>query len=391
MRKMKRTPSRRGFTLIETILAATLGSMVLLVTVGIFMFAASSERSFARRFDHASDMARLQVTLRRAMQTLVMKENATGVQNAAAAEETAPVDRPRIWLGPDDVAAGYIEGGRARPQGAASVQRLELVLSTPPLPNALLGPAAGWASPGSLDALDFSLADLEGENTGGVRGVFELRPDGQRERLMRSVGLDRPNWPIPGKNDEVTGWTLWWRPMTIEEIDHLEAGGAWLSDEVQTDAGQMRLAAAAPLLRGLTECRWLFFDDRTKLEAYQGLEMNDLPAYVELEVRTKSGLYANWMLEMGWTVGADPSAEEEEDASGAEGDANDEAGDGGAGGAAGQRESLTGGRGRTNPGGTRRGGRTNEPAPPRTPDRESSGGRYIHWEAGGGNRDGGGG
>ncbi len=388
--KMLRS-SRRGFTLIETILAATLGSMVLLATVGVFMFAATSERSFASRFDHASDMARLQVTLRRAMQTLVMKENSTTAQSTEGQDETAPVDRPRILLGPDDVAATYIQDGRSRPQGAASVQRLELVLSTPPLPNALLGPAAGWASPGSLDALDFSLADLEGENTGGVRGVFELRPDGQRERLMRSVGLDRPNWPIPTTNDEVTGWTLWWRPMTLEEIDHLEAGGAWLIDEVQTDLGQMRLAAAAPLLRGLTECRWLFFDDREKLEAYQGLEMNDLPAYVELEIRTKSGLYANWMLEMGWTVGADPNADEdEEDTSGADGDANDEGVQSGVGGGAGQRETLTGGRGRTQTGGRRAGGRTNEPAPPRTPDRETTGGRFIHWEVGGGRPDGGG-
>ncbi|MFI4897768.1 MAG: type II secretion system protein J [Phycisphaerales bacterium JB059] len=353
--------SARGFTLIETILAAALGSVVLLGTVSVFHFAARSEGVLAKRFEQTNEMARLQLTLRRAMQTLVMKANST-----VEVDEDAPVERARVILGVDEVVMGMIEGGRTQPRGAASVQRLEVVLSAPPLPNSLLGPAAGWASPGTTDALDFSLADLEGENTGGVRGVFELRPDGQRERLMRRAGLDRTTWEVPDPGDERAGWTLWWRPMTVEEIDHLNAGGAWLQDDIMTEAGQMRLAGAAPLVRGLTDCRWQVFNDREMHESYEGLEMRDLPAYVTLELRTASGLYANWMLEMGWTIGADPYAEEEEET---DGDVGGEAQAEGLIGGNGATGGVGGGRGGTARdvrgarGGSRRGARTNEPAP----------------------------
>ncbi len=382
-----RVQTRRGFTLMETILAATLGSMVLLATVGVFMFAARTERTLAARFTQTSDMANLQVTLRRAMQTLVMKENSNVAPGEEASEDAPAPDRPRIILGPDEIAAVMIEGGRTRPQGAASVQRLEVVLSAPPLPNALLGPAAGWASPGSLDALDFTLADLEGENTGGVRGVFELRPDGQRERLMRAAGLNRMGWPEAKDNDEAKGWTLWWRPMTIEEIDHLNAGGAWLGDEVQTEAGQMRLAAAAPLVRGLTECRWLFFDDRKRIEAYAGLEMNDLPAYVELELRTRTGLYANWMLELGWTVGADPFVEEEDEDTSAAGGGGADENDGARGAQAagrGRGGAAASGRSRAERSGSRRGGRAGERVPPRESENEARNPRFISRRIGDG-------
>ena len=99
--------SARGFTLIETILAATLGSMVLLGTVSVFLFAARSEGAFARRFEQTNEMARLQITLRRAMQTLVMKANST-----VEADEDEPTDRPRIILSADEIVMEMIEGGR---------------------------------------------------------------------------------------------------------------------------------------------------------------------------------------------------------------------------------------------------------------------------------------
>ena len=381
---MTRARATRGFTLVETILAATLGSMVLLATVSVFMLAARTERSLAERFEQTEQMARLQFTLRRAMQTLVMKENATGVAAGSGEDQADPTERPRILLVPDEIVGAMLERGGRAPGGAASVQRLEVVLASAPLPNALLGPAAGWASPSSIDALDFSLADLEGENTGGVRGVFELRPDGQRERLMRRVGMDRPDWRVPEENEPNVGWTLWWRPLSPEEIEHLRAGGAWLGDEVETEAGQLRLAGAAPLLSGITELRWQFFDDRQMHETYSGLEMNDLPAYVTLELRTREGLYANWMLEMGWTVGPDPNAPEEDDGADGGGAQEGEEQDAPSGdGRTTRRETSR--RGGTRSGGAVRGGRTDERVPPRDTG-SGSGGRFIHWETGGGRR-----
>jgi len=307
-------PSRRGFTLLETILASTIASLVLLAALSMFLTLARAERTLAARFDQTNEVAWLQLTVRRALLSLVMDEN-TSVdpqtdERLVPQGETLP-PRWRMLLEPDPLAEAYVATGRwARPAGVAQMQRFEVVLDAPPIPDALLGPAAGWASRAPADAMDFSLADLAGEDTGGVRGVFELRPDGVRERLMRSVGLAARDWPVREENDPDAGWTLWWREYSVAEIGSLTAGGVVLPDDVTSPEGQERLMRAYPLIRGIDVLRWQIFSNNARVEAYQGLAQKQLPAYIELEVRTTTGKYANWMFEVGWRIGADPSDDE---------------------------------------------------------------------------------
>ncbi|MEZ6244042.1 MAG: prepilin-type N-terminal cleavage/methylation domain-containing protein [Phycisphaerales bacterium] len=305
--------SRRGFTLLETILASTVAALVLLAALSMFLTLARTEQTLAARFDQTNEMAWLQLTVRRALLSLVMDEN-TSVDddgNWIVPEGQDLPPRGRIMLAPDPLAEAYVATGKwKRPDGAAQMQRFEVVLDAPPVPDALMGPAAGWATRAPADAMDFSLADIAGEDTGGVRGVFELRPDGVRERIMRSVGLAGEDWPVREDNDPRAGWTLWWREYSVAEIGALTAGGTLQPDDATTPEGQERLMRAYPLVRGIEAIRWMIFSDSQRTEAYAALAQKDLPAYIELEVRTTTGKYANWMFEVAWRIGADPSEDE---------------------------------------------------------------------------------
>ncbi len=325
-------PRTRGFTLLETILASTVASLVLLAAMSMFLTVARTERTLAARYDQTTEMAWLQATARRALLSLVMAPNSTLDQdgNVITPDGEQP-PRGRILLVPDPLAEAYLASGRwTRPLGTAQMQRLEVVLDAPPVPDALLGPAAGWASRAPADAMDFSLADIAGEDTGGVRGVFELRPDGVREQLMRSAGLAARDWPVRADDDPAGGWTLWWREYSVAEIGALTAGAAMQPDDILTPEGQERLMRAYPLVRGVDSLRWQVFDDNKRLETYAGLAQKQLPAYFELEIRTTGGKYANWMFEVGWRVGIEPT---EDEASAADADTEgDDAGGGGGGG-----------------------------------------------------------
>ncbi len=350
--------SAHGFTLLETILASTVASLVLLAAMSMFLTISRVERTLDARFEQTNEMAWLQLTIRRAMLSLVMADNASiDEEGAPKVEDGKLPPRARILLTPDPLAEAYIAAGHvSRPLGAAQIQRLEVVLDAPPVPDALLGPAAGWASRAPADAMDFSLADIAGEDTGGVRGVFELRPDGVRERLMRSVGLAARDWPVRAEDDPNAGWTLWWRECSAVEIGQLTAGGQIQPDDVASPEGQERLMRAYPLVRGIEELRWEVFDDNQRLETYAGLAQKQLPAYFELVIRTTTGRYVNWMFEVGWRVGVDPSEDEETTDGDADGDTDGADGGGGGGtlqGGGGDFQRGGGGRGR---GGLRDGG-----------------------------------
>ncbi len=88
------------------------------------------------------------------------------------------------------------------------------------------------------------------------------------------------------------------------------------------------LAEAVPLVRGIEVMRWTAFaaeDDPNDPDApvitvrwpeYAGTTVEDIPGYLELELKTTSGSYANWMFEMGWSLAEESSedapAEDEE-------------------------------------------------------------------------------
>lgn len=309
-------PRRRGFTLIETVLAMVLGAMVLAGCLGVFLAMRNVENTFAARFQRTSELDITHTVLTRALLSLQMQEaQSTPVVRASTAETSDNISqtdetptRDRILLETDMSveadATGWVP------------QRLEIVCATPPVPQGLATQAASWyTAQAQEDTLDFSALD---GSQGSTRGVFELRPTGQRERVMQDLGLISAGDPVlqqtqitePGELALAAepDWTLWWRPILPAEGELLLAGYGPYPDTYGTpDEIRARLAGAVPLLRHIERCIWEFYKGDEFVDTHYGLTMTDLPAYAQLEVILTNSQYASWMFEIDWVDGDDPS------------------------------------------------------------------------------------
>jgi prepilin-type N-terminal cleavage/methylation domain-containing protein len=259
---------RRGFTLIETVLALIVGALVLAASLGVLT---TVQRSDVALTDHAremNDLARTQSAARRAMDTLL------------AAPSGAV--RGALGLGADsEVLAGILDTALPEPipglparleMSTGENPRLEAVLSRPLLDT----PAAGTRSPGDDGRIAVAAGSLPGH-----RGAFELRPE-------------------PGAE----GPTLWWVPLPPPEPPE------WVMFDPAT------LPPPHRLCRNVTLLRWTAFIDSARVSDVRVIESIQYPAYIELEIATAGGGYGNWTFELGWTVGpeldAPPEAEEPE-------------------------------------------------------------------------------
>lgn len=250
----------RGFTLIETVLALIVGTLVLAATLGVLT---TVQRSDVALTDHAremNDLARTQSTVRRAMDTLL-------------AAPTGSV-RGVLGLGADsEVLAGILDTAFPDPIPGLPARlemttgqnpRLEAVLSRPLLDV----PAPGARSLGDNDRLAVSAGSLPGH-----RGAFELRPE-------------------PGAK----GPTLWWVPLPPPETPE------WVVFDPAT------LPPPHRLCREITLLRWTAFIDKARVPEVRATESIQYPAYIELEIATAGGGYGNWTFELGWTVGPELDA-----------------------------------------------------------------------------------
>jgi len=336
----------RGFTVLETVLAATLASVVVLGCMAAFLALERTDQTLSARFDEAGDLARIQRTMERAFATLLVAEsspedeqaeteaeaNAGGeqangaageqpgegeeVQEAAAesgdepvedaeAAEAEPPQMPRILLQADTDPMLTEMLSRSRSSGSgqgpvATPQRLELVLSSVPIrPPSVQSTAWADALVGVEDVEEEEEAEAAGvEEYAGVRGAFVLRPDeatGRRARAREARGDDR------------IGWTLWWQP---------------LDDRSQP----------ARIASGLAACGFQMFFDRQMQSELVAYDADQIPTYIQLEVETLTGLYANYLFEVVWTVDAideeaESGGESGENGQGAEGE-NGQAGNG---------------------------------------------------------------
>jgi prepilin-type N-terminal cleavage/methylation domain-containing protein len=314
--------ARRGFTMLETVLAIVIGGAVLLSALGLFSLMSRSETVLDRQFHQSRQLGTLQIVLRRTFNSLLMSEDSSeglaptdqetreqlGTGEIVETKDPAwdeDGNRPRILL-EYDTSADLREMSRlvpAIPGDPMGVpQRLEMVLPRSPIPASLRVPVRGWAAQG---------VDLEAGRevygiSGSVRGVFELRPDGSREKYLRDMGMT-PAGGERRRRDEMPGWTLWWRPIFPDEVARLEMQLPETSDDM------LRAAAEGyPLIRGIKRCRILAFDNAYRKPVYAARTASDLPAFVEVEVETWTGLYANWMFEVGWLNGPDPTIFEED-------------------------------------------------------------------------------
>ena len=303
----------RGFTLVELTLAIVIGGLVLLGVSGVFAAAQNMERIFGNQYTASTQLHITQITIRRSLLSLQMREDQRPNTNEESGIDTSAVEDPersRIILEADPIYSSLT--------GPWQPQRFEVVLSAPPIALNMATKAAAWAriNDRDEDSLDFSTEDASG---GVLRSVFELRPDGFREGIMRRVGIMDPDLradeQLLTSNLSSGGWTLWWRPILRTEGNYLRDGGLPLDDSIGTEEEiRFRLAGAIPLVSGIQSCLWTIFKGDEKINEYTALSMSDLPAYAEFELLLEDGQYASWMFEVDWVLGDDPLDIVDEDA-----------------------------------------------------------------------------
>lgn len=292
------TTTRRGFSIIETVLAIVVGGLVMLGCVSVFLATSRAERAFGQRYQRTSELWTTQLAVRRAFLQLLMEEQAAAPLSPQAS--TQPAARPRLILEPDLGAPADAQG--ARPH------RFEITVARSPVPSILGSQFGSWlVESDRSNSLDFASQDIA---SGAIRGVFELRPAGARELMMVNLGLSDPDPALERRmrTDPPEGWTLWWRPILSTELAELEAGGvpradtSGSSEEIRT-----RLAGAIPVLTGIDTMAWRIFKSDQMVTEYAASTIPDLPAYAQLEILLLNGQYANWLFEVGWTSGEDPT------------------------------------------------------------------------------------
>lgn len=352
--KQPRT-SRAGFTLLEVMLAAAIGSAVAIASAGLLLALTRNDRQLSERYREIAQLERTHTIMSRAFSSILVAERsnvrsnrpratpqttdgtaaatdsnstarnasttaskprndvsgrsnrvtatpenqaepgttpATGGtkgQNAAPKSDPKKPEQPaRVSLRTDGALAGL---GMSRPANArltmGEPQRFEIVLATPPVPqraSARMRAQAAAAAEASVLERAAGNSPMP-ESTGqAIRGVFELRPT--------VTGDGRPMFTPEGA---VRSWTLWWRPLP---------GLMQLQDGTVVEAGPPS-GEPVEVATDLSYCRWQVFDDRQRKTDYSAVYFTDLPAYIEMEVATTSGLWANWMFEVDWATGSE--------------------------------------------------------------------------------------
>lgn len=384
--------TRHGFTLLEVTLATALGAMVILVCVALLRSMERLERPLAIRQQELADLHRARTVIQRAMSTLVMSDStppvnpnarrtassstsSTSTESAdtksafettaeATASKQQQLARPpaRLLLEADqsDELKAMLQQVGVPVDSAASIQRMEVVIDTPPMAptfraelgdviaatyaqnktasgktatsstglsnssalsttnaaansssssgTSTSGSARGTAlrtrlnnavqsgaTSGNRRALSLN-GNSGGTKSGSLRGAFEIRP------MLTDANLEARR----GGNPVL--YELWWSPLpAAKDTSKTSALSANSSAPTSTTIDDPRTVEAwgEPVLLAdnLVKCRWQFFSTGEKRSAHSAVWDKELPAYVEFEIQTKTGLYENWMFEIGWSKG----------------------------------------------------------------------------------------
>lgn len=288
----------RGFTMLELVLATVIGALVAAAATAVMYTAQRADRTYDQVAHATLEIETTRLVVSRAWDQVVTARG-TPPQTEEGEAPATDLPRARILLEPDDTLPDA--GGDVAPQ------RLELALAQEPISLRMATTLAGSAF-SEDDAASRNFIDAEGVG-GAMRGVFEWRPDGTRERVMDSLGLRRPlEATPPPRSDERTGWSLWFRRMPSWEVERLHLGlpaladGEWANVEDERD----RLAGAVRLLSGVADGRWNIFQGYERVLTFASTYTVELPVYVELEFTLLTGRRESWMFEISWTEGADP-------------------------------------------------------------------------------------
>ncbi|MBS0189056.1 MAG: hypothetical protein JSS51_13400 [Planctomycetes bacterium] len=148
------------------------------------------------------------------------------------------------------------------------------------------------AATGNRTAL--ALKGQSAGKSGALRGSFDIRP------MLTQANLDARAEGRP------ILYELWWTPLAAanENTQNKTAASTEPSTQTLQDPRTLEPWGEPVLLASnLVKCHWQFFSSGEKRSAHSAVWERELPAYVEFEIQTKTGLYENWMFEVGWTKG----------------------------------------------------------------------------------------
>lgn len=314
----------RAFSLIETMLAAALGSLVLVGIMGVTALVNRSESSSAARLERTSELEQAQTVIRRALGSLAMAGGSAPLQqnrSAQAAGESANQDTtagltfaptPRLVLAPMGMDASEAVGlGEELADVASGSQRIQFALTMLPLPEkAFVVPTAMRFHAGTPRATGSETARevVAEEPIEPLPEEAAVEEDASAASELVPIfwGVLELTPPDPSSADPAReGWTLWWRQIPAPPNDSAAAFGLLTSVAPQISDPRMDPGAIA-LVRGISMCRWSAYKGRALLPAHAATYSSELPAYIQLELRTVAGVYANWMFELGWATVQEP-------------------------------------------------------------------------------------
>lgn len=339
----------RGFTLIEVMLAAILAVIVVAMCISVMYALQRGDVALMQRQEETNDLQAMRFVMQRSFGSiLVSDQSASARQGRGASGAGGPVEGPvlppRILLdvSPYSISgdAGAMEalavadaesvaGGDGVVQlSMAQPQRLELVLTDPPVPVTRLNTfqaaklviqqadrrasrterakqedrnksKSGETGIATAEVVTGDGSEEEAEEELPVRafrGAFELRPELKPRELANG--------------QSVQAWELWWVPLPARRIADAAMNPGFSEEPKRekdaVDGVALVNAALAEPFRvagNIKALRWRFFDDREKKTAYRGVQYRDLPAYIECAAETTSGQRVEWLFEVGWASG----------------------------------------------------------------------------------------
>lgn len=155
-----------------------------------------------------------------------------------------------------------------------------------------------------LLSLNGASSSSSASKSGSLRGAFEIRP------MLTDENIEAH------KEGKPILYQLWWNPLPAAKDTSKTSPLSTTSTEAATqpaDDPRTLQAWGEPVLLAdnLVKCHWQFFSTGEKRSEHNAVWDRELPAYVEFEIQTKTGLYENWMFEVGWTKGPELAAMED--------------------------------------------------------------------------------
>ncbi len=329
--------SRRGFTMLEVALASVIGLVIVGVCAAMLTTLERADRLLEVRAGQSGDLQRIHRVMQRMAGSLLLSGDAaasrrrTSTTAVAAPESDAePTTEPgaikpppRFILMTDPALGGVMMSRRVSrgPVAALMPQRLEIVLTDPPVPSPSrtleilerarpgitaedleqrletddpqtqdAGSARAGTSPsgsGMADTFDEDLTEAPLRATRGAM-VFVLAEGSRAQQRLVAI-REQGETPGSGELSSAPLFDLWWVPLPPRPPEGWEAG---IDRAYGPGPDSYKIAS------DIRFARWQVFSKRERKTEVMVTTENEIPAFIELEIEMGSGLWSNWMFEV---------------------------------------------------------------------------------------------